>query len=69
MPADELPPVRKVKTNASTATISEYGYPHGHLTHLNETESDALASFKKLLEDRGLYTPGPPASKDDATLL
>ena len=67
MTAHDLEPVRKVKTNASTT--SEYGYPHGHLTHLSETESDALTSFKKLLEERGLYTPGPPASRDDATLL
>jgi hypothetical protein len=67
MTANDLDHVHRVKTNAST--VSEYGYPYGHLTHLSDFESNALESFKKLLEERGVYKPGPPASKDDASLL
>ncbi|OAA66861.1 cellular retinaldehyde-binding/triple function protein [Niveomyces insectorum RCEF 264] len=54
--------------NAAAATV-EYGYPRGHLGHLNEAESEAFAEFKAYLTEKGLYQPGPPPSHDDPTLL
>lgn len=75
-------PVARTKSSTSTAThatnttaianttsSSQLGYPHGHLGHLNEFEEDSLRRFRDLLEERGLYKRGPPASHDDATLL
>ncbi|KAI1352428.1 CRAL-TRIO domain-containing protein [Xylaria sp. FL0043] len=47
----------------------EVGYPTGHLGHLTEHEQQALIDFKTLLEEKGLYKPGPPPSHDDPTLL
>ncbi|ROW02178.1 hypothetical protein VSDG_02320 [Cytospora chrysosperma] len=47
----------------------EYGYPCGHLGHLTTDEEDAFQKFKALIQERGLYKPGPPASHDDPTLL
>ncbi|KAI0910841.1 CRAL-TRIO domain-containing protein [Ustulina deusta] len=47
----------------------DVGYPTGHLGHLTEHETQALADFKALLEEKGLYQPGPPPSHDDPTLL
>ncbi|KAF2964326.1 hypothetical protein GQX73_g9242 [Xylaria multiplex] len=47
----------------------EVGYPTGHLGHLTEHETQALADFKVLLEEKGFYKPGPPPSHDDPTLL
>ncbi|WYZ46129.1 hypothetical protein EsH8_IX_000354 [Colletotrichum jinshuiense] len=61
-------PAARVKSHASTVG-GEVGYPHGHLGHLNEHEEAQLADFKVLLEEKGLYKPGPPASHDDPTLL
>lgn len=60
-------PAAKVKSH--TSTVSDVGYPHGHLGHLNEHEETQLAAFRTLLEEKGLYKPGPPASHDDPTLL
>ncbi|GKT61772.1 sec14 cytosolic factor [Colletotrichum tofieldiae] len=60
-------PATRVKSHAST--VSDVGYPHGHLGHLNEHEEAQLAAFRTLLEEKGLYKPGPPASHDDPTLL
>ncbi|GKT45181.1 secondary metabolism regulator LAE1 [Colletotrichum spaethianum] len=60
-------PATRVKSHAST--VSDVGYPHGHLGHLSEHEEAQLAAFKTLLEEKGLYKPGPPASHDDPTLL
>ncbi|KAK1447369.1 CRAL/TRIO domain-containing protein [Colletotrichum melonis] len=60
-------PAARVKSHAST--VSDVGYPHGHLGHLNEHEETQLAAFRTLLEEKGLYKPGPPASHDDPTLL
>ncbi|KAK0750890.1 CRAL-TRIO domain-containing protein [Schizothecium vesticola] len=65
--------LKKVPSAFSASGVSvaghEIGYPHGHLGHLNEEEEAALGEFKALLEERGLYKPGPPASSDDQTLL
>lgn len=65
--------LKKVPSALSASGVSvaghEIGYPHGHLGHLNDEEDAALGEFKALLEERGLYTPGPPASSDDQTLL
>ncbi|TRX88875.1 hypothetical protein FHL15_010218 [Xylaria flabelliformis] len=47
----------------------DVGFPRGHLGHLTEEETQALAEFKTLLEEKGLYKPGPPPSHDDPTLL
>lgn len=47
----------------------DIGYPHGHIGHLTESEEQALKDFKVLLEEKGLYKPGPPPSHDDPTLL
>ncbi|KAI0021592.1 CRAL-TRIO domain-containing protein [Xylariomycetidae sp. FL0641] len=52
-----------------SAGAVENGYPNGHLGHLTDTESKALADFKVFLEEKGLYKPGPPPSHDDPTLL
>ncbi|KAJ0161076.1 SEC14 cytosolic factor [Colletotrichum tanaceti] len=60
-------PTTRVKSAAST--VSDVGYPHGHLGHLSEHEEAQLAAFKTLVEAKGLYKPGPPASHDDPTLL
>ncbi|KAJ8117771.1 hypothetical protein ONZ43_g4126 [Nemania bipapillata] len=47
----------------------EVGYPTGHLGHLTEHETQALADFKALIEEKGIYKQGPPPSHDDPTLL
>lgn len=47
----------------------DVGYPNGHLGHLTDTESQALAEFKVLVAKDGCYTPGPPPSHDDQSLL
>jgi hypothetical protein len=36
---------------------------------LTASEEEALTKFRKLLEERGYWNPGPPASHDDPTLL
>ena len=48
---------------------AEHSYPHGHLGHLDEAQTTALAEFRKLAKDEGLYTPGPPPSHEDEDLL
>ncbi|KAH6894567.1 CRAL-TRIO domain-containing protein [Thelonectria olida] len=60
-------PASRVKSSASTLT--DHGYPHGHLGHLSAHEEDAFERFKDLLEERGVWKRGPPASHDDALLL
>ncbi|UNI16832.1 hypothetical protein JDV02_003230 [Purpureocillium takamizusanense] len=60
-------PATRVKSAAST--VSQLKYPRGHLGYLSPHEEDALQQFKVVLEDRGVYKPGPPASHDDPTLL
>ncbi|KAK7743280.1 hypothetical protein SLS53_004365 [Cytospora paraplurivora] len=49
--------------------VLEYGYPAGHLGHLTEQEAETFEKFKAHLQEQGLYTPGPPPSHDDPTLL
>jgi len=48
---------------------SEYGFPHGHIGHLNDQEQEVFQRFKLFLQEKGLYQPGPPPSHDDPTLL
>ncbi|KAB5545919.1 CRAL-TRIO domain-containing protein [Coniochaeta sp. 2T2.1] len=64
--SDTLDPAQKV---TSTGTAHEIGYPNGHLNHLNEEEQEAFQNFKTLVQERGLYKPGPPPSHDDQTLI
>ncbi|CRK42724.1 hypothetical protein BN1708_008841 [Verticillium longisporum] len=59
-------PIQPIPSNVSTV---DGAYPAGHLGHLTEHQDAQLVAFKKLLQERGLYTPGPPASHDDPTLL
>ncbi|KAK7997225.1 CRAL-TRIO domain-containing protein [Apiospora arundinis] len=47
----------------------EHGYPQGHLGHLTASEEQALKDFKTFLQEKGAWTPGPPPSHDDPTLL
>ncbi|CAK7203164.1 hypothetical protein SEUCBS139899_005894 [Sporothrix eucalyptigena] len=57
--------------NAAAAAV-EYGYPHGHVGYLSESEAIAFAEFKTYLVEQGAYTPKTetsPASHDDPTLL
>lgn len=61
------PPLTKTETAASA--VEDYGYPHGHLGHLDEAQIAALEAFRKLVEAEGLYTPGPPPSHEDEALL
>ncbi|KAI0198078.1 CRAL-TRIO domain-containing protein [Astrocystis sublimbata] len=52
-----------------SAGAVEVGYPSGHLGHLTEHETQALAEFKTLLAEKDIYKAGPPPSHDDPTLL
>lgn len=61
-------PAQKVQSTVSTSG-HEFGYPHGHLGHLNAEEEEAFQNFKAFLEEKGVYKPGNPASHDDPTLL
>ncbi|KAK8051940.1 hypothetical protein PG993_003325 [Apiospora rasikravindrae] len=47
----------------------EHGYPQGHLGHLTASEEQALKDFKVFLQEKRAWTPGPPPSHDDPTLL
>jgi len=51
------------------AGLPGVGYPHGHLGHLEDHEAKAFEDFKKLLQEKGAYTPGPPPNHDDPKLL
>ena len=63
----------RVTTNTSgILNKGEFGYPSGHLGHLTTEQIQALADFKELCVEKGLYTPatsGTPASHNDETLL
>lgn len=65
--ADASQPLEQVQSTASAP--SKIYYPSGHLGHLNPSQESRLAEFKQLVESKGLYKPGPPASHDDALLL
>ncbi|KAH7353337.1 CRAL/TRIO domain-containing protein [Plectosphaerella cucumerina] len=65
--ADTTQPLEQVQSTASAP--SQANYPHGHIGHLSPSQEERFVEFKKLIEDRGLYTPGPPASHDDPLLL
>ncbi|CAM1503275.1 Fc.00g080510.m01.CDS01 [Cosmosporella sp. VM-42] len=65
--AETAAPAARVKSSASTLT--DYGYPHGHLGHLSPYEEEQFHRFKTVLEERGLWKRGPPASHDDPLLL
>lgn len=62
--AGEFNPAQKVQSAGM-----EYGFPHGHLGRLTESEMKQFDEFKQLLEERGLYISGPCPSHDDPTLL
>lgn len=52
----------------------EYGFPKGHLGHLNDSEETALGQFKALVQDRGIFPPrttqeGKPYGTDDDAML
>lgn len=85
-PSTDRPPsaqrtISKTLSRTSTSRSSaahpvkgalDYGYPHGHLGHLTESESASLLAFKTLLAEQKLYQPATasaPASHDDATVL
>ncbi|KAH7324700.1 CRAL-TRIO domain-containing protein [Stachybotrys elegans] len=60
-------PAARIMSNSSVP--GEVGYPNGHLGYLTDHEKAAFQSFKALLEEKGFYNPGPPASHDDPLLL
>lgn len=63
-------PAQKVVSHGGASINGhEIGYPHGHLGHLSPDEEDAFQKFKLLLQEKGLYKPGPQASHDDQTLM
>ena len=63
----------KVLSKASSSlNKGEYGYPTGHLGHLDESQESALVEFKELCARNGLYKPakdGNPSSHDDSVML
>ncbi|KAM0325938.1 hypothetical protein ACHAQA_007243 [Verticillium albo-atrum] len=59
-------PIQPIPSNVSTA---DGAYPQGHLGSLSDHQETQFLAFKQLLQERGLYTPGPPASHDDPLLL
>lgn len=60
-------PATPVKSAGSMA--GGHSYPRGHLGYLTESAEEAFRQFKVVLEERGLYKPGPPPSHDDPLLL
>ncbi|KAL5094972.1 hypothetical protein Trisim1_003580 [Trichoderma cf. simile WF8] len=62
-------PAGRVLSSGSTASQQAGMFPHGHLGHLTAQQEEALERFKALLQEKGLWRPGPPASHDDQTLL
>lgn len=55
------------------SAVVEYGYPSGHLGHLDAAEEAALRKFKELVIEKGLYKPASETHEfgthDDAMLL
>ena len=64
-----LPQAARVVSSQSIAQLADYVYPRGHLGYLSESESEALDQFKVILQERGYWTPGPPAPSHDDPLL
>ncbi|KAL7910444.1 CRAL-TRIO domain-containing protein [Trichoderma velutinum] len=62
-------PAGRVMSSGSTASQQAGMFPHGHLGHLTAPQEEALERFKVVLQEKGLWRPGPPASHDDQTLL
>ncbi|KAF3057659.1 SEC14 cytosolic factor [Trichoderma lentiforme] len=62
-------PAGRVLSSGSTASQQAGMFPHGHLGHLTAQQEEALERFKALLQEKGLWRAGPPASHDDQTLL
>lgn len=60
-------PVAQVKSTNSTA--SAFNYPRGHLGYLTPQQEEAFQKFKALVEERGVWKRGPPASHTDQTLM
>jgi hypothetical protein len=61
-------PVHRVQS-----AVEVYGYPQGHLGHMTAEEERALAQFKTLLQEKGLWAPKSDSDEfgthDEATLL
>jgi hypothetical protein len=64
-----LPQAARTASSQTIAQLADYSYPRGHLGYLSEAESEALAQFKVVLQERGYWTPGPPAPSHDDPLL
>ncbi|KAL7941554.1 CRAL-TRIO domain-containing protein [Trichoderma barbatum] len=62
-------PAGRVLSSGSTTSQQAGLFPHGHLGHLSAVQEEALERFKAVLQEKGLWRPGPPASHDDQTLL
>ncbi|KAL7934410.1 CRAL-TRIO domain-containing protein [Trichoderma chlorosporum] len=62
-------PAGRVLSSGSTTSQNAGMFPHGHLGHLSAPQEEALERFKAVLQEKGLWRPGPPASHDDQTLL
>ncbi|RBR26721.1 uncharacterized protein FIESC28_00504 [Fusarium coffeatum] len=65
----EAPGAPAERITSTASTITDYAYPYGHLGHLTQKQEEAFLQFKKVLEERGLLTPGPPPSHDDPLIL
>ncbi len=52
------------------SAVVEYGFPQGHLGHLNDQEEAALKKFKAVVAEHGFQLGnGENGTHDDATLL
>ena len=64
--------IQRTLSSVSSRSATSCDPLSGHLGHLSDQQSAALAEFKLLCEDKGLYKPGnddTEATHDDATLL
>ncbi|KEY69956.1 hypothetical protein S7711_06488, partial [Stachybotrys chartarum IBT 7711] len=62
-------PAERLHSSTESSVRSDAVYPHGHLGYLNDAQAAAFERFKALLEERGVWRRGPPASHDDPLLL
>lgn len=70
----ERPEVTRTETAGSAVLRKgEYGYPNGHLGHLDPQETKALEEFKELCTEKNTFykpaTDTTPSTHDDVTLL